>query len=242
MTLTALREDRTIAKVPRILLIDDDAALLDALALAFEDAGHEVTTATDGLRGLEAVTREAPDAIVSDVNMPGLDGFALCKKLRDAGHRIPLLLLTSRDDEIDEALGLELGADDYVAKPFSTRVLLARVAAILRRDAMRAAREPERAVVKGELELFPERLEVRYRSAAVVVTVTEFRLLEALASRAGRVLSRDRLLEIVRGDDSVVAERIIDTYVRRLRRKLEAIDPGFDRIETMIGAGYRWKD
>ena len=227
----------------RILLIDDDASLLDALSLAFEDAGHEVLTAADGARGLEAVKKEKPDAVISDVNMPGLDGFALCRKLRESGNAVPLVLLTSRDDEIDEALGLELGADDYVAKPFSTRVLLARIAALLRRDAMRAAQKTERAAVtRGALELFPERLEVRYAGKPVVATVTEFRLLEAMASRAGNVLSRDRLLEIVRGDESVVAERIIDTYVRRLRRKLEAIDAGFDRIETVIGAGYRWKD
>jgi DNA-binding response OmpR family regulator len=225
-----------------ILLIDDDASLLDALSLAFEDAGHRVLTAPDGQRGFEAVKRDKPDAVISDVNMPGLDGFALCRRLREAGNGVPLVLLTSRDDEIDEALGLELGADDYVAKPFSTRVLLARVAALLRREAMRAAQQSERAVAQGALELYPERLEVRYAGAPLQVTVTEFRLLEVMASRPGLVLSRDRLLQLVRGDESVVAERIIDTYVRRLRRKLEALDPAFDRIETVIGAGYRWKE
>lgn len=229
-------------RVARILLIDDDASLLDALSLAFEDAGHEVLTAPDGLRGHEAVAKHDPDAIVSDVNMPGLDGFALCRKLRGEKRGTPLILLTSRDNEIDEALGLELGADDYVAKPFSTRVLLARVAALLRRESLRKSPAPETAIVVGRLELFRDRLEVRYAGTAIVATVTEFRLLETLATRAGMVLSRDRLLELVRGDDSVVAERIIDTYVRRLRRKLEAIDPSFDRIETIIGAGYRWKD
>ncbi len=229
-------------RLARILLIDDDASLLDALSIAFEDAGHEVLTAPDGLRGVERVRADKPDAVISDVNMPGLDGFSLCKKLREGGDRVPLVLLTSRDDEIDEALGLELGADDYVAKPFSTRVLLARITALLRREALRASPAPERAIAKGALELFPDRLEVRYGGKPVVVTVTEFRLLEALATRAGMVLSRDRLLDIVRGDDSVVAERIIDTYVRRLRRKLESVDPAFDRIDTVIGAGYRWKD
>ncbi len=228
--------------MPRILLIDDDASRPDALAIAFEDAGHDVRTAPDGIEGLERVRADKPDAVVSDVNMPGLDGFALCRKLREAGNRVPLVLLTSRDNEIDEALGLELGADDYVAKPFSTRVLLARIAALLRREALRAAEQLERAVTKGALELFPERLEVRYAGKPIVATVTEFRLLEALATRAGMVLSRERLLDLVRGDESVVAERIIDTYVRRLRRKLEAVDPAFDRIETVIGAGYRWKD
>jgi len=228
--------------VARILLIDDDASLLDALSLAFEDAGHEVLTAPDGTRGLDRIRADRPDAVVSDVNMPGLDGLSLCRKLRDSGDGVPLVLLTSRDNEIDEALGLELGADDYVAKPFSTRVLLARVSSLLRRESRRKSSELERPTTKGALELFPERLEVRYAKSAIVVTVTEFRLLEALASRAGIVLSRDRLLEIVRGDDSVVAERIIDTYIRRLRRKLEAVDATFDRIETVIGAGYRWKD
>jgi DNA-binding response OmpR family regulator len=225
----------------RILLIDDDASLLDALSLAFEDAGHEVLTAADGARGLERIRRDEPDAVVSDVTMPGLDGLSLCRKLREEGCGVPLVLLTSRDNEIDEALGLELGADDYVAKPFSTRVLLARIGALLRRESHRRSRQVEHPVEQGALELFPERLEVRYAGSAVVATVTEFRLLEALASRAGLVLSRERLLEIVRGDDSVVAERIIDTYVRRLRRKLEAVDSSFDRIETVIGAGYRWK-
>jgi DNA-binding response OmpR family regulator len=228
--------------VARILLVDDDASLLDALTLAFEDAGHDVLTAPDGARGLVRARDDKPHAVVSDVNMPGLDGFSLCKKLREAGDRVPLVLLTSRDDEIDEALGLELGADDYVAKPFSTRVLLARIAALLRRDAHRAGALANRALSRGALDLYPERLEVRYANEPVHVTVTEFRLLEALATRAGMVLSRDRLLELVRGDDSVVAERIVDTYVRRLRRKLEAVDPSFDRIDTVIGAGYRWKD
>ena len=228
--------------VPRILLIDDDGSLLDALSLAFEDAGYEVLTAANGAHGLERIRADKPDAVVSDVNMPGLDGFSLCKRLREARNAVPLVLLTSRDDEIDEALGLELGADDYVAKPFSTRVLLARVASLLRRNARRLAPEDEQAVAHGALELFPERLEVRYRATPITVTLTEFRILEVFASRAGIVLSRERLLDIVRGDDSVVAERIIDTYIRRLRRKLEAVDPAFDRIETVIGAGYRWKE
>ena len=226
----------------RILLIDDDASLLDALSIAFEDAGHEVLTAPDGARGLERVRADQPDAVVSDVNMPGLDGLSLCRRLREAGDAVPLVLLTSRDNEIDEALGLELGADDYVAKPFSTRVLLARISALLRRETRRQSKEAERPVARGALELFPERLEVRYAKTPITVTVTEFRLIEALASRAGIVLSRDRLLDIVRGDGSVLAERINDTYVRRLRRKLEAVDSTFDRIETVIGAGYRWKD
>jgi DNA-binding response OmpR family regulator len=228
--------------VAEILLIDDDASLLEVLSLAFEDAGYEVVSARDGAAGLARIEARRPDAIVSDVNMPALDGFSLCRRLREEGCHVPLILLTSRDSEIDEALGLDLGADDYLAKPFSTRVLLARVAALLRRQALRARAEVEQPPVRaGALELAPDRLEVRYQGKALAVTVTEFRILEALTRRVGLVLSRQRLLSIVRGDESVVADRIIDTYVRRLRKKLGEIDPSFDRIETVVGAGYRWR-
>jgi DNA-binding response OmpR family regulator len=229
-------------RVAHILLIDDDASLLDVLSLAFEDAGHTVVTARDGNAGLALIRAQPPGAVVSDINMPGLDGFSLCRRLRDEGILVPLILLTSRDSEIDETLGLELGADDYLAKPFSTRVLLARVAALLRREALRVRGSAEQAPLReGALALAPERLEVRYQGQPVVVTVTEFRILEAMIRRAGVVLSRERLLSIVRGDESVVADRIVDTYVRRLRKKLGEIDPAFDRIETVVGAGYRWR-
>ena len=231
--------------MPRVLLIDDDHELLDVLSLAFEEAGYEVATATDGRAGLAGMAQQRPDAIVSDVNMPHVDGFSLCRTLRAKNDFVPLVLLTSRDGEIDEALGLELGADDYVAKPFRTRVLLARVAALLRRDALRrpdAAHEGEPVVVRGELAIDPERLEIRWRARPIATTVGEFRVLECLARRPGVVLSRERLLEQIRGDGSVVGDRIVDTYVRRLRRKLEGVDPAFDRIETVVGAGYRWRD
>jgi DNA-binding response OmpR family regulator len=229
-------------RVARVLLVDDDEALLDVLALAFEEAGHVVARARDGRQALEAIRAKRPEVVVSDVNMPHVDGFTLCRRLRDAGDGLPLVLLTSRDSEIDEALGLEIGADDYVTKPFSTRVLLARVAALLRREELRAggsASQPR--LVRGELELDTERLSCAYRGQPVVVTVTEFRLIEALVRRPEVVLSRTQLVGVARDDDSVVAERIIDTYINRLRRKLEAIDPTFRGIETVIGAGYRWR-
>ncbi len=229
--------------MPRILLIDDDPALLDALCMAFEDAGHTPISAPDGLRGWRAFEAEAPDLIVSDVNLPGLDGFSFARRLRERGFATPLILLTSRDGEIDEALGLELGADDYVTKPFSTRVLLARVSALLRRELARATPQPgaDAARTVGALMLDAERIEVRYADQQVEVTLTEFRLLDALASRPGVVFNRERLLDLGRADDSVVDARLIDTYIRRLRRKLEAIDPDFADIETVIGAGYRWR-
>jgi DNA-binding response OmpR family regulator len=225
-----------------ILLVDDDAALLEVLALAFGDAGYSVETAPDGATALERIRTKPPDAVVSDVNMPSVDGFALCRKLRAEGYSVPFVLLTSRDNEIDEALGLDLGADDFIAKPFSTRVLLSRIAALLRRDALHRRESSSRPPLEsGGLVLDPDRLEARYRDTLLKLTLTEFRILEAFARKPGVVLSRERLLEIVRGDDSVVADRIIDTYVRRLRRKLEAIDPKFAGIETVIGAGYRFR-
>lgn len=226
----------------RILLIDDDTSLLDALAIAFEDDGHDVLTAPDGARGWAAATDRDPGLVVSDVNMPGMDGFTLCRKLREAGRSMPIVLLTARDNEIDEALGLELGADDYVSKPFSTRVLLARVKALLRRQDLRASGGRGASVLtQGPLTMDAERLEVRWNGALLETTVTEFRMLEALASRPGIVLSRERMLELTRDDGTVVAERIVDTYVRRLRRKFEALDNEFAAIDTVIGAGYTWR-
>ncbi len=225
-----------------ILLVDDDRALAEALSLVLEAEGHRVTTAVDGSEALARVEADGPDLVVSDVNMPRLDGFALCKRLRERGVGVPVVLLTSRDGEIDEALGLELGADDYVTKPFVTRILLARIGALLRRQTHRRSDTKEAShVVAGKLELDAERLEGRYSGTLLALTLTEFRILEALASRPGIVLSRARLLEIVRGDDSVVADRIVDTYIRRLRRKLEAIEPEFAALETVVGAGYRWR-
>lgn len=226
----------------RLLIIDDDPSLVDVLAMALEDEGFLVSTARDGKEGMAAIEDEAPDLVVCDINMPELDGFSLCRRLREADNHVPLIMLTSRDNEVDEALGLELGADDYVAKPFSTRVLLARIRSLLRREQVRrgASAEDEQLTV-GELTLDPERLEVHFRGEELSVTVTEFRLLEAFARRPGIVFSRQQLLDRIRGDDSIVAERLVDTYVRRLRRKFEAIEPDFAAIETVIGAGYKWR-
>lgn len=223
----------------KVLLIDDDPSLLDVLAMAFEDAGHDVRTALDGEAGLRELDGESADLVVTDVNMPRLDGFSLCRELRARGDHVPLILLTSRGDEIDETLGLSLGADDYVTKPFSPRVLLARSAAVLRRATSNAG--PAKVRVRGALELDVERISVHLQGVAVPITLTEFRLLDALTARPGVVSSRGQLLERMREDGSVVAARIVDTYIRRLRRKLEAVDPAFDRIETVVGAGYRYR-
>ena len=224
----------------RLLLIDDDADLLASLRVVLGAEGHTVTAAIAGRQGLGLAERERFDAIVCDINLPDVDGFSICRQLRARGDTTPLVLLTSRDGDIDEALGLELGADDYITKPFSTRVLLARLVALARRAAT-----PERddIVRAGELEIDRERLAIRYKRAPIAATLTELRLLAALIERPGRVLARDVLLQRAREDDSFVAPRLVDTYVARLRKKLEEIEPGAGaQIETVTGAGYRWRE
>lgn len=229
----------------RLLLVDDDGELLDVLALAFAEAGHDVTVAKDGAEAWARLAA-APqtELVVTDVNMPRLDGFALCRKARAEGLTLPIVLLTSRDSEVDEALGLDLGADDYVVKPFSTRVLLARVGALLRREALRSAgpgaEEASEVLVSGLLKLDVGRMDASYGGARLELTVTEFRILECFARRSGLVLARSRLLELVRDDDRVVTGRVIDTYVGRLRKKLEQAQAGPSPIQTVVGAGYRW--
>jgi two-component system OmpR family response regulator/two-component system response regulator ChvI len=223
----------------RVLVIDDDRELLESLVVVLGAQEHAVVTASGGRAGLALAETERFDAIVCDINMPDLDGFTLCRKLRASGNRTPLVLLTSRDGEIDEALGLDLGADDYMTKPFSTRVLLARLGALVRRSGTPAVDDIVRA---GELEIDRERLAIRFKGTAIEATLTELRLLAALAERPGRVLGREALLERAREDDSHVALRIVDTYVARLRKKLDAVEPGAGAaIETVTGAGYRWR-
>ncbi len=222
----------------RLLVIDDDVALLAVLAAACLERGHAVVSEHDGARGYARLASEPFDAVICDVNLPGLDGFTICRRSRDAGITVPIVLLTSRDGEIDEALGLDLGADDYVTKPFSVRVLLARLAALARRSGA----PPGQVVRCGDLMIDRARVELRYQEQLIPATLTELRLLAALAERPGEVYDRDRLLAHAREDDSVVAPRLVDTYVARLRKKLEAVQPGAGaRIETVTGAGYRWR-
>ncbi len=221
----------------RILLVDDDPSLLDALALAFTDEGHLVATAADGAQALAAIRTDPPDAVVSDINMPGIDGFTVCRKLRSAGNTVPIILLTSRDSEIDETLGLELGADDYVAKPYSPRELLARIRAVVRRAKGRAG--PAREAVKvGGLVVDPAARRVVLDGREIVLTGYEFALLLALARRAGRVLGREQLMELAKGSADDAFDRSIDVHVSRLRQKL-GDDPKRPRlIKTVRGAGY----
>ncbi len=232
---------RELATPPRILVIEDDPSTLSALAAALTAGGYRVTQESDGARALALAEREAFELVLSDVNLPGVDGFTICRKLRARSNATPVVLLTSRDSEIDEALGLDLGADDYVTKPFSLRVLLSRIAALLRRAHALADTAREERFSLGALTIDRARLEARWHGALLATTVTELRMIDALASREGRVLSRETLLELGREDDSFVAPRIVDTYVARLRKKFDAIAAGSNPIETVVGAGYRYR-
>ncbi len=225
------------AGVPRIVLVDDDATFLETLCLAFEREGYDVATAENGVDALTLMGDEV-DLLVTDVNMPLLDGFTLCRQLRECGRTVPIIVLTSRDGEIDEALGLDLGADDYISKPFSTRVLFARVKALLRRS----NDSPSDILTHRDLRLDSSRMEVHLCDERVSVTVTEVKLLAAMMRHPGRVFSRERLLRLAREDDSIVSPRIVDTYVARLRRKMKAIQRDVVFIETVVGAGYRMVD
>jgi two-component system, OmpR family, response regulator len=216
----------------RVLLIDDDAALLDVLSLAFEDAGHDVARARDGREGVDFIERDRPDLVVTDVNMPGIDGFSLCRRLREAGDLLPLILLTSRDDEIDEALGLELGADDYVAKPFSPRELMARVKAVLRR----AGTGGEPTVLRtSDVELDLRAREVTVSGERIRLTQKEFDLLSHLVAHPGVVYTREELLEHAWQLDYPGGTRTVDVHIAQVRRKLGRPDV----IETVHGVGYK---
>jgi two-component system, OmpR family, response regulator len=226
------------AVVQRILIIEDDASLADMLALAFHDAGFDTSVARDGEAGLVAARGEDPALIVLDVGLPHLDGLEVCRRLRAEGSRIPMVMLTSRGDEIDKVLGLELGADDYVTKPFSLRELLARIRSALRRAAMVPEPGTRRA---GRLHLDRGRWLARYDEVELSLTTTELGLLWTLVEAEGHVCARDRLIEAVYGAGVVVADRTIDTFIKRIRRKLTEIDGSFTALETVRGVGYRYR-
>ncbi|RYE87415.1 MAG: response regulator transcription factor [Myxococcales bacterium] len=225
----------------RILLVDDDAHLRDVVVYALEREGYTVEAATDGQLGLDAFARGTFDLVLLDVLMPELDGLEVCRRLRRTS-RVPVVFLSSRDEEIDKILGLELGGDDYVTKPFSVRELVARVKAVLRRfDEARAAAAAGAAVPPprevGPVRLDLARHEVSCGGAPLRLTVTEFGVLAALIERPGRVLTRAQLMESAYAYDNLITERTIDTHVKRIRKKFR--DAGHDPIETIYGLGYK---
>jgi two-component system OmpR family response regulator len=217
-----------------VLVVDDDAHIREVARFALARAGYTVELAGDGELALARVHRGGIDLVVLDVLMPELDGFAVCRRLQG---RLPIVFLSSRGDEADRVLGLDLGADDYLAKPFSPRELVARVGAVLRRTAAAQVPEPQPVLAIGAVSIDRDRHEVRVGDVPLAVTATELRLLSTLAAHRGRVLSRGQLIATVYGGDHHLSERTIDTHVRNLRAKLAAA--GADVIETVHGVGYR---
>jgi two-component system, OmpR family, response regulator ChvI len=230
-----------------IALVDDDRNILTSVSIALQAEGFATRVYSDGETALKALVDNPPDLAVLDVKMPRMDGMELLRRLREKSA-IPVIFLTSKDDELDEALGLAMGADDYIAKPFSQRLLIARIRAVLRRAEMRATppeetKEEEPAkIARGRLEMDPARHRVTWNGRDVTLTVTEFMILEALAQRPGVVKSRNQLMDVAYQDDIYVDDRTIDSHIKRLRRKFRAVDGDFKAIETLYGVGYRFAE
>ena len=241
-----------------IALVDDDENITASVSMALESHGHEVRTYHDGAAGLAGLESDPPDLAILDVKMPRMDGMEVLRRLRQTSE-VPVIILTSKDEEIDEILGFNLGADDYMHKPFSQRLLIERVKAVLRRA--RADQEPEvdlggaaaggqtsaeaqarQALKRGKLTLDPARHDCLWEGRPVKLTVTEFLLLQSLAQRPGFVKSRDNLMDAAYDDQVYVDDRTIDSHVKRMRKKFRQVDPEFDAIETLYGVGYRYRE
>ena len=231
-----------------IALVDDDRNILTSVSIALQAEGFVTRVYTDGATALKAFGDKMPDLGVFDIKMPQMDGMELLRRVREFSA-MPVIFLTSKDDELDEALGLAMGADDYIAKPFSQRLLIARIRAILRRQELAKGElaggeaEPEPSLLeRGRLVMDPARHKVIWDGKDVTLTVTEFMILEALAQRPGVVKTRNQLLDIAYQDDVYVDDRTIDSHIKRMRRKMRAVDPQFDGIETLYGVGYKFQD
>jgi two-component system OmpR family response regulator len=222
--------------MPKILVVDDDPHIRDLIRFALRKEGFEVADAGDGLAALEAHRREAPDLVILDILMPELDGTEVCRRLRKQ-HATPIIFLSSKDEELDRIVGLELGGDDYVTKPFSPRELVARVRAVLRRRPAEPPTEAPRQIRSGLLSLDLHAFTAHWNGQSLTLTVTEFGILRALASHPGRVLTRDNLMDAAYDDRRFVSDRTIDSHVRRIRAKLRAA--GGDPLETIHGLGYK---
>ena len=225
-----------------IALVDDDRNILTSVSLALEAEGYRVQTYTDGVAALEGLKNTPPDLAIFDIKMPRMDGMELLRRLRQKSD-LPVIFLTSKDEEIDELFGLKMGADDFIHKPFSQRLLVERVKAILRRanpkDAASAKETEAKILERGLLRMDPDRHACTWKGDAVTLTVTEFLILQALAARPGVVKSRNSLMDAAYDDQVYVDDRTIDSHIKRLRKKFHVVDPDFDMIETLYGVGYR---
>jgi two-component system response regulator ChvI len=229
-----------------IALVDDDRNILTSVSIALQQEGFVTRVYSDPAAALKAIGDNPPDLGVFDIKMPGMDGMELLRRVRETSP-MPVIFLTSKDDEMDEAQGLAMGADDYISKPFSQRLLIARIRAILRRQELARgesspdSEEAQAALVeRGQLVMDPDRHKVRWGGKDVSLTVTEFLILGALAQRPGVVKNRNQLLDVAYNDDVYVDDRTIDSHIKRIRRKFRAVDAEFDAIETLYGVGYRF--
>src|SRR5437763_1794531 len=227
-----------------IALVDDDRNILTSVSMALEAEGFAVRCYSDGAEALKGMTAQPVDLAVLDIKMPRMDGMELLGQLRRQSP-IPLIFLTSKDDEVDELLGLRMGADDYLRKPFSQRLLIERIRALIRRGELAREREDSQAepvVVRGQMTLDPARHLCTWKSEPVELTVTEFLILKSLAQRPGHVKNRDQLMDAAYGEHIYVDDRTIDSHIKRLRKKFKAVDDEFAQIETLYGVGYRYRD
>ncbi|MBM3731938.1 MAG: response regulator transcription factor [Acidimicrobiia bacterium] len=223
-----------------VALVDDDRNILASVSMALEAEGFRVRTYTDGAEALTALERQPPDLAILDIKMPRLDGMELLKRLRQKST-LPVIFLTSKDEEIDEMMGLRMGADDYITKPFSQRLLIERIRAVLRRREAQGGTPSSGILKRGDLELDSQRHFCRWKGREVDLTVTEFLLLQALARRPGHVKNRDQLIDEAYGQSVFVDDRTVDSHIKRIRRKFRERDPSFAEVETLYGIGYRYK-
>ena len=227
-----------------IALVDDDKNILASVTMLLEQEGYQVRSFSDPAAALTALSAAPPDLAILDIKMPRMDGLELLRRLRQANELLPVIFLTSKDEEIDELMGLNAGADDYIRKPFSQRLLLERVRAVLRRAEGKPAggEAKKESLVRGKLALDPQRHECTWEGKPVRLTVTEFLILQALAQRPGFVKSRDSLMDAAYDDQVYVDDRTIDSHIKRLRKKFKVVADDFDAIETLYGVGYRYKE
>jgi two-component system, OmpR family, response regulator ChvI len=229
-----------------VAVVDDEDNIRETVAFALRREGYPVELHSTGLEAWRAFQQKLPGLVILDIIMPEMDGLELCRKIRSVSETIPIIFLTSRDEELDRVLGLEIGADDYLCKPFSMRELLARVKVLFRRAAIDQNAAPRPAadapLRQGDLELDLQRYSVRWKGTTISLTVTEFMMLHALVRYPGHVKTRKQLHQDGYPHDAYVSDRTIDSHIKRVRRKFEDADPAFDRIDTVYGLGYRWKE
>lgn len=230
----------------KIALVDDDRNILTSVSIALEAEGYQTSTYSDGVSALQGLEDNPPDMAIFDIKMPRMDGMELLRRLRQKSN-LPVIFLTSKDDEIDELFGLKMGADDFIRKPFSQRLLIERVKTVLRRASTRETAEtqdsePSQIIERGKLLMDPDRHSCTWDGKQVVLTVTEFLILQSLALRPGIVKSRDALMDAAYDDQVYVDDRTIDSHIKRLRKKFKVVDDDFDAIDTLYGVGYRFQE